>query len=145
MSAKKTYISHSPAETFSLGQELGQSLRGGEILALYGDLGAGKTALVQGIAAGLGIKATVNSPTFTIMKLYPVKKGQIKRLCHIDAYRLSQGKELLEIGASDYLGAADTVSAVEWAERVGSILTNNLFNIRIKNIGEDSREITLNF
>lgn len=144
MSAKKTYISHSPEETFSLGRELGQSLRGGEILALYGDLGAGKTAFVQGVAAGLGVKATVNSPTFTIMKLYPVKKGEIKRLCHIDAYRLSQSKELLDIGASDYLGAADTVTALEWAERVESVLTNNLFNIKIKSIGENSREITLN-
>jgi tRNA threonylcarbamoyladenosine biosynthesis protein TsaE len=143
MSAKKTYISHSPEETFSLGQELGQSLRGGEILALYGDLGAGKTALVQGIAAGLGIKATVNSPTFTIMKLYPVKKGQIKRLCHIDAYRLSQGKELLEIGAGDYLGAVDTVSAVEWAEKVETLAESECMHIYLKALSATDREIII--
>ncbi len=145
MPTKRKYISHSPEDTFSFGRELALSLRGGEILAFYGDLGAGKTALVQGIAAGLGVKGIVNSPTFTIMKLYHVKKGSIKRLCHIDAYRLSQGKELLDIGAGDYLGFTDTVSAVEWAERVDSVLAANLFNISIKNLGENSREITLNF
>ncbi len=143
MSAKKTYISHSPEETFSLGQELGQSLRGGEILALYGDLGAGKTALVQGIAAGLDIKAMVNSPTFTIMKLYPVKKGQIKRLCHIDAYRLSQGKELLDIGAGDYLGAADTVTALEWAEKIETLAESECVRIYLKALSATDREIII--
>jgi len=118
-------------------------LRGGEILALYGDLGAGKTALVQGIAAGLGIKATVNSPTFTIMKLYPAKKGQIKRLCHIDAYRLSQGKELLEIGAGDYLGAADTVSTVEWAEKIETLAESECVRIYLKALSANEREITI--
>lgn len=143
MSAKKIYISHSPEETFSLGRELGQSLRGGEILALYGDLGAGKTALVQGVAAGLGIKATVNSPTFTIMKLYPVKKGEIKRLCHIDAYRLSQSKELLDIGASDYLGAADTVTALEWAEKIETLAESECVRIYLKALSATDREIII--
>lgn len=143
MSAKKIYISHSPEETFSLGRELGQSLRGGEILALYGDLGAGKTAFVQGVAAGLGVKATVNSPTFTIMKLYPVKKGEIKRLCHIDAYRLSQSKELLDIGASDYLGAADTVTALEWAEKIETLAESECVRIYLKALSATDREIII--
>lgn len=96
MKDKKIYISHSPEETFTLGKELAATFQGGEVLALSGDLGAGKTAFVQGLAAGLNVKGRVNSPTFTIMKLYPAKKGNIKQLCHIDAYRLSSGKELLD-------------------------------------------------
>jgi tRNA threonylcarbamoyladenosine biosynthesis protein TsaE len=144
MTAKKAYISHSPEETFSLGRELGQSLHGGEVLALYGDLGVGKTALVQGVAAGLGIKATVNSPTFTIMKLYPVKKEKIKQFCHIDAYRLSSGQELLDIGTDDYLGQADTVSAVEWAEKAESILPAEVIRIKVQIIGEQKRKIIIN-
>ena len=101
MNKRQEYNSRSPEESFSLGQKLAATLKGGEILAFFGDLGAGKTAFVQGLAVGLGVKKIVNSPTFTILKVYPVKKGKIKQLCHIDAYRLSQGKELLDIGAGE--------------------------------------------
>ncbi|MDD3285835.1 MAG: tRNA (adenosine(37)-N6)-threonylcarbamoyltransferase complex ATPase subunit type 1 TsaE, partial [Patescibacteria group bacterium] len=118
---KEIYISHSLEETQALGKKIASTFRGGEILALSGDLGAGKTAFVQGLAAGLNIKGRVNSPTFTIMKLYPAKKGNIKQLCHIDAYRISSGKELLDIGADDYIGQKDTVSAIEWIERVDTV------------------------
>lgn len=143
MNKRQEYISRSPEETFSLGQKLAATLKGGEILAFFGDLGAGKTAFVQGLAVGLGVKKIVNSPTFTILKVYPVKKGKIKQLCHIDAYRLSQGKELLDIGAGDYLGAVDTVSAVEWAERVLEILPNKVVTINIKNISLNVRKIII--
>jgi len=141
MNKSQEYISNNPEETFALGKELAATLRGGEILALSGNLGAGKTAFVQGLAAGLGVKAKVNSPTFTIMKLYPAKKGNIKQLCHIDAYRLSSGKELLDIGADDYLGQKDTVSAIEWIERVKSVLPVNIANIKIKILKKDLRKI----
>lgn len=141
---KEIYISHSLEETQALGKKIASTFRGGEILALSGDLGAGKTAFVQGLAAGLNIKGRVNSPTFTIMKLYPAKKGNIKQLCHIDAYRISSGKELLDIGADDYLGQKDTVSAIEWIERVETVWKKyNVVFIRIANTSVNEREIEI--
>lgn len=142
MNKSQKYISHSPAETFALGQEIAVSLKGGEVLALSGDLGVGKTAFVQGLAAGLGVKGVVNSPTFTIMKLYQIKKSQIKQLCHIDAYRLQSSEDLVALGVSDYFGAKDTVSAVEWAERVGELLLKyKVIKIFLSHLEKDSREI----
>lgn len=144
MNKSQEYISHSLEETFALGKELAATLQGGEILALSGNLGAGKTALVQGLAVGLGVKAKVNSPTFTIMKLYPAKKEKIKQLCHIDAYRLSSGQELFDIGVEDYFVKADTVSAVEWAERVKSVWKNySVITIKITSISENERRIEI--
>ena len=143
MKDKKIYISHSPEETFTLGKELAATFQGGEVLALSGDLGAGKTAFVQGLAAGLNVKGRVNSPTFTIMKLYPAKKGQIKQLCHIDAYRLSSGKELLDIGADDYLGRKDTISAIEWIERVEIFAQRDCLHVYLKSLSETDREIII--
>ncbi len=143
MIKSQTYISHSPDETFIFGKKLGASLGGGEVLALYGALGAGKTALVQGIAAGLGLKNKVNSPTFAIMKLYSVKGEKIKQLCHIDAYRLNEAQELVAIGAGDYLGRFDTVSAVEWPEKVETVLPVNFIIIHLRTKSETIREIII--
>ena len=143
MIKRQTYISHSPDETFAFGKKLGASLGGGEVLALSGGLGAGKTALVQGVAAGLGLKDKVNSPTFTIMKLYSVKREKIKQLCHIDAYRLNKAQELLDIGAGDYLGRSDTVSAVEWSEKMETILPANFTRISLRAKSENIREIII--
>ena len=141
MRNKQTYISHSPEETFILGKNLATTLQGGEILAMSDDLGVGKTVFVQGLASGLGVKAKVNSPTFTIMKLYPAKKGKIKQLCHIDAYRLSSGRELLDIGANDYLGREDVVSAIEWAEKVRTAWEDySVITIKITSISENERK-----
>ncbi|MDD2681083.1 MAG: tRNA (adenosine(37)-N6)-threonylcarbamoyltransferase complex ATPase subunit type 1 TsaE [Patescibacteria group bacterium] len=142
MIKKAEYISNSPEETFTIGKELAATLKGGEVLALSGDLGAGKTAFVQGLAAGLGVKALVNSPTYTIMKLYRAKKGVIKQLCHIDAYRLDSGSELKDIGVDEYFGQADTVSAVEWAGRVKSSMPSNSLIISIKILDKNSRGIS---
>jgi len=143
MEKGKRYLSNSQADTYALGQTLGASFNGGEVIALYGDLGAGKTALSQGLAAGLGIKATVNSPTFTIMKLYSLKRPGITQFCHVDAYRLNSAQELADIGITDYLGARDTVCAVEWAEKVEGILPKKRVNIYLKALSENERQIII--
>jgi tRNA threonylcarbamoyladenosine biosynthesis protein TsaE len=140
---KKTkYLSNNPEETCAIAKAIGQSLSGGEVLALYGDLGAGKTAFTQGLASGLEIKEKVNSPTFVIIKVYDSKKRKLK-LCHIDAYRLENEKNLLDIGVENYLNQAQTVMVIEWADRVEKILPKDTIKIFFSNLGLDKREIVI--
>src|SRR5680860_493251 len=140
MNSTQEYISNSPEETFAIGKELATTLKGGEILALFGDLGAGKTAFVQGLAAGLDVKDQVNSPTFAIMKLYRANRGEIKYLCHVDTYRLSDSSELSDIGISDYFNQPDTITAIEWAEKVENILPKEFIAIKLVASEENIRE-----
>ena len=115
--------SHSPRETFQLGERLSKKLRGGEVIALSGELGAGKTTLTKGIAAGLGIRRTITSPTFLLLRVYPVRGHHtIRRFVHVDAYRVKHPAELLDIGLREYLGQPDAVVAIEWADHLGRIL-----------------------
>ncbi|HHW55385.1 MAG: tRNA (adenosine(37)-N6)-threonylcarbamoyltransferase complex ATPase subunit type 1 TsaE [bacterium] len=110
-------ITNSPAETRRLGEKLGKLLAPGDLIALTGELGAGKTLLVQGIAAGMGIEATVTSPTFLIIKEYP---GKIP-LYHMDAYRLAGPEELLALGYEEYF-FGQGVTVIEWADLVLDLL-----------------------
>ncbi|MBN2884431.1 tRNA (adenosine(37)-N6)-threonylcarbamoyltransferase complex ATPase subunit type 1 TsaE [Patescibacteria group bacterium] len=143
MNSIKEYISHSPEETFAIAQKFAGTLKGGEVLALFGNLGAGKTAFVQGLAAGLGVKVQVNSPTFAIMKLYQANRAKIKQLCHVDTYRLSSSSELSDIGISDYFNQADTITAIEWAEKVKDILPKELIVIKLVASEENIRKIEI--
>jgi tRNA threonylcarbamoyladenosine biosynthesis protein TsaE len=108
-----TFISHNPAETESLGEAWGRTAGKGQVIALSGDLGAGKTQLVKGIARGLGIAARVHSPTFTLVNVYP---GGRLTLFHLDLYRLETHEQILSAGIEDYL-TPDGVAVIEWAER----------------------------
>ncbi len=114
-------------ETLKLGEIIGKSLNPGSIIALVGDLGAGKTVLVKGIAKGLGIDEEPNSPTFVIMNSY---EGRLP-LYHFDLYRLSDEEELLGIGYDEYF-FGDGVAAVEWADRIKDIFPEHTINIDIK-------------
>lgn len=135
-------LSQSGKDTFAFGQGLASSFCGGEKLALFGDLGAGKTVLAKGIADGLGIKTKVISPTFNIMKVYPVRGHKsIKQFCHIDAYRLHSAKDLELIGFEDYCNKS-TVILIEWADKVSEIINKNYQQIKIKHLENDSREIS---
>lgn len=119
-------ITTSAQETKDFGQKLATELKGGEILCLYGELGAGKTTLVKGLAEGLGIKDDITSPTFTLMNIYNIKNqvSDIKHLIHIDTYRLKNENELIEIGAMDYIGEPNTISIIEWPEKIENLLEN---------------------
>ncbi len=119
-----THISHSAHETKEIGKELARTLEGGDIIILKGELGAGKTAFTKGIAEGLGIEKEVMSPTFTLMSVYPVIHETIKELVHVDTYRLETYKDLIEIGIEDYLGRLDTLTIIEWPEKVEKLLEN---------------------
>jgi tRNA threonylcarbamoyladenosine biosynthesis protein TsaE len=118
-----TFISHSPAETESLGERFGKAAQSGQVFTLSGDLGAGKTQFVRGLARGLGIAGRVHSPTFTLVNEYG--GGRLK-LFHLDLYRLETAEQILNAGIEEYL-APDGLSVIEWAER----LTNE--ELRMKN------------
>lgn len=144
-------ITNSIEETEKFGIELSTKLKGGDIVLLSGNLGAGKTALVKGVAKGFGIKNTITSPTFTLMNVYPVsqKSTTINQLIHIDTYRLKDEQELLEIGAEDYLGKPNTVCLIEWPDKIENLLqkysTKNFISIEIKQLeNSNEREIICN-
>ena len=107
--------SKSKEETLGLGAIFANLLRGGEVLALSGDLGSGKTIFTKGLARGLQIKKTITSPTFNIFKPYPLAKG--KTLYHFDLYRISKPRELLELGLPEILKNKKNISVIEWPER----------------------------
>ena len=109
-----TFISHSAAETESLGAQFGRSAERGLVIALNGELGAGKTQFVRGLARGLGSPARVHSPTFTLANEYG--GGRLK-LFHLDLYRLETPEQILSAGIEDYL-PPDGVLVIEWAERL---------------------------
>jgi len=132
-------ITNSEQETFSFGQELGRACRGGEVFLLVGELGAGKTKLLQGLASGLGVKDTVNSPTFNILKIYPATR--VQDFCHIDAYRLHSDKDLTALGVQEFFASPVTVTAVEWAEKIKPIWPRGARLIKITSLSENSREI----
>src|ERR1700734_234901 len=109
-----TLISHSPAETEALGEKFGRAARTGWVIALSGNLGAGKTQFVKGLARGLGSSARVHSPTFTLVAEYG--DGRLK-LFHLDLYRLETHEQILSAGVEEFL-QPDGVSVIEWAERL---------------------------
>ena len=132
------FISHSPAETETLGEALGKILTPGTVLAYRGDLGAGKTAFTRGLARGLGAGERVTSPTYTIVNEY--LSGRMP-LFHFDMYRLGSSEELFDIGWEDYLERGG-VCAVEWSENVADALTDAI-TVTIEKTGEETRRITL--
>jgi tRNA threonylcarbamoyladenosine biosynthesis protein TsaE len=119
-----TFISHNPAETESLGESLGRAAQCGRVIALSGDLGAGKTQLVKGVARGLGIAACVHSPTFTLVNEYG---GGRLRLFHLDLYRLETPGQIVAAGLEEFL-RPDGVTVIEWAEK----MLNDEFRVKNK-------------
>ncbi len=123
-------ITQSEAETKKIAITLAKNLQGGEVIGLIGDLGSGKTTFVKGLAAGLGIKKKITSPTFVLMKVYPVKHKKIKKFVHVDAYRLKKAESLTAIGLEDYIKAKDIIVVIEWANLVKKILPRKSLLIR---------------
>ena len=131
-------ITHSERETEAAGAALAAKLPGGAVVAMYGELGSGKTAFVRGMARGMGIGCRVSSPTFTIVNEY---EGA-RTLIHFDMYRLGSADELWGIGWDDYLDRG-AVCAVEWSENVQDAFTGNEVTVRFEKLGADERRITI--
>lgn len=135
----------SPEETFNLGQKLGQKLGkrfgGGEVICLYGELGAGKTVLAKGLAQGLGIKDEITSPTFTIIQEYDLPGGRLQFI-HMDLYRLQVPEEADIIGVTDYF-RENCICLVEWPEIIEETLPEDRLDITIEGSGDLPRVISL--
>ena len=139
---EKVFETYSPEETLEIGKLLGENAAPGEVYALIGDLGAGKTVFTKGFAQGLGIEEPVNSPTFTILQIY--EEGRIP-LYHFDEYRIEEPEEMEEVGFDEYIDG-DGVCLIEWAGRIGDLLPPEVIVVRIeKNLdrGPDYRRITV--
>ena len=132
------FISHSQLETEEMGQKLAEKLPGGSVVAMYGDLGAGKTAFVRGMAKGMGLSCRVSSPTFTIVNEYL----GARELIHFDMYRLSSADELFDIGWEDYLSRG-AVCAVEWSENVQDAFFGDEVVVRVEKLNDTDRKITI--
>ena len=133
------FISHSPAETESLGERWGRAAQPGLVIGLSGDLGAGKTQFVKGLARGLGIPARVHSPTFTLVNEYG---GGRLRLFHLDLYRLETRGQMVSAGLEEFL-QPDGVTVIEWAERIADcgLRIADWRQVQIEIVGEMERRI----
>lgn len=138
----KVYETNGPEETMRTGRMLGESAAPGQVYALVGDLGVGKTVFTKGFAEGLGIEEPVNSPTFTILQIY--EEGRLP-LYHFDVYRIEEPEEMEEIGLDEYIDG-DGVCLIEWAGRIEELLPEDVIVVFIEKDlekGLDYRRITV--
>ena len=135
-----TTITNGAEETYALGKSMGEKARAGQVYALVGDLGAGKTVFTKGFAEGLGVKEYVNSPTFTILQVY--EDGRLP-LCHYDVYRIEEIEEMDEIGYEEYF-YGEGVCLIEWADRIAELMPEDTIRIEIRRqpeLGDSFRKI----
>lgn len=136
-----TFISHSPSETEAFGEQWGRTAQHGHVILLSGDLGAGKTQLVRGLARGLGVTSRVHSPTFTLVNEYG---GRRLKLFHLDLYRLETPEQIHSAGIEEFL-QPDGVAVIEWAERLGNerwqMGDGKISKVRIEVLSETERRI----
>lgn len=136
-------ISKSSKETKKIGKLFSKNLLGGEVIGLFGDLGGGKTTFIQGLAEGLKICEPILSPTFVIFRKYKVlKHPKIKWLQHFDLYRVKAPEEIQDLGFNEIISQKDSVSVIEWADRVLEILPQNFIKISFRYMGKNLRAIT---
>lgn len=130
----------SAEETQALAARLAAEMPPGTVLCLHGDLGAGKTCFVQGLAKALGVRRPVGSPTFTLINEYRGKT----RLAHIDLYRIRGAGDAFGLGLEDYLFHFDGIVAIEWAERVAELLPEECWHVRLgAGTGDETRQVTV--
>lgn len=137
----RVVISESESDTVKLGERIANQLKKGDVVALSGDLGTGKTAFVKGLARGLGIDEYITSPTFTLVHSY---KGSQFNLHHFDVYRISDEEELFEIGFEEYLHEGD-LCVIEWADLIPNLIPPHSIWIHLEREGNgaDKRKITI--
>jgi len=140
-------------------KEISSKLKGGEVLALTGDLGSGKTTFTKGLAKGLDIKENITSPTFVLLKQYKVRvKSKSKRnktltqasvserpltLTHIDCYRMKSVEDALSIGITDYIGKSENICVIEWSEIIDKLLPKDTIRIKFEHVDENKRKVSI--
>ena len=135
------FTTKNSTETRDLGKKIAAFLEGGEVLCLYGNLGAGKTTFTQGLAAGLGIKHNITSPTFILMRSHLLQNE--KTFYHLDCYRLEKTQDAVSLGLNELFSDSNNIICIEWAERIKALLPQKRTDIYFKNIGEDKRVIKI--
>ncbi|MHB0858978.1 MAG: tRNA (adenosine(37)-N6)-threonylcarbamoyltransferase complex ATPase subunit type 1 TsaE [Anaerolineae bacterium] len=132
-------ITHSPAQTYRVGEALGRLLRSGDVVCLHGNLGSGKTCLTQGIGRGLCVRGTISSPTFVfIVEHHPCQNGPY--LYHVDLYRIDDPAEVMSLGLEDYM-YANGVTVIEWAERALDFLPAERLWVSLSYIDDTRRSL----
>lgn len=143
-----TYTTNRTEETKRVAADLAATFQGGEIVALEGELGAGKTAFAQGVCGALGVEGAVTSPTFAIMNVYEVRRGagsQVRRVVHLDLYRLKSAREIAALGLEEYLGAPDTIALIEWPGAVDGVEWKPTHTVRLAATSPIERTITIEY
>jgi tRNA threonylcarbamoyladenosine biosynthesis protein TsaE len=138
---KRRMETQSAAETQAVAAALAAELPKGAVVCLHGELGTGKTCFVQGLAKAIGVRRPVGSPTFTLINEYRGQRG----LAHIDLYRIRGAADAFGLGVEDYLEYFDGIVAIEWAERMGDLLPEGCWHVRLEAgaAGDDSRVVTV--
>jgi tRNA threonylcarbamoyladenosine biosynthesis protein TsaE len=131
-------VSSSPEQTRAIASALADGLRGGDVVVLAGDLGAGKTTFVQGAAEALGVRAHVTSPSFVLVREYAGRA----RIVHVDVYRMSSLQEVIDLGYEE-LFAPDAITFIEWGDVVGDVLPDGRVEVDIRATSEDERRISI--
>jgi tRNA threonylcarbamoyladenosine biosynthesis protein TsaE len=142
----KITTTQSAEETRNFGQKIGESLKGGEVLALFGDLGSGKTTLSQGLIHFLTQKNRILSPTFNIVRHYHITKEGVpaKNLYHLDLYRLKSPTDVKNLGVWESIGWPDSIFVIEWPEIVESLLPPSTIKVKFETVDETIRSISTN-
>lgn len=151
------FVTHEAKETKEIGKKFAEKLRGGDVVALYGELGSGKTTFVQGLAKGLGVRRRIISPTFIIVRRYEFKaqsarlaplasQGAAKRaklFYHVDLYRIEDEGNLQGLGLEEIIGDKNAIVAIEWAEKLGRLLPKNRWDIWFEFLDEGKRRVAI--
>ncbi|OGD56960.1 tRNA (adenosine(37)-N6)-threonylcarbamoyltransferase complex ATPase subunit type 1 TsaE [Candidatus Berkelbacteria bacterium RBG_13_40_8] len=147
----KEFISKSPEDTINFAIDFAKKLKGGEILALEGELGSGKTTFVKGLAEGLGVTETILSPTFVLLKEYDILRPKFHlrggtnmvKFVHVDAYRVETIEDIKSVGIEDYLNRNDVILTIEWADKIEEILPKNTIHVKFETLEEKTRKISI--
>ena len=135
------YFTNSEKSTQDLASDLAKTIEFGSLIALVGNLGVGKTVFVRGFARGLGISDIICSPTFSIIREYPCKDS--KWMYHMDLYRIDNSASALDFGIQEYIKKPDSITLIEWPERIYDILPKGIISVEIKRISDTVREISI--
>jgi len=147
---QSTFTAENPAATARIGQALGEELRffsgphaGAFCIALSGELGAGKTFFTKALAKGLGVRSRIQSPTFVLMKRYPLKGGRWTDFWHMDCYRIKDDAELGPIGFFDVIADPNVIIAIEWPELIAKHIPKNSLKVQFAHVSEKTRTLSL--
>lgn len=148
MTKQGIFITKTAEETQELGRSFANELKPGDIVAMYGELGSGKTTFIQGLAKGFGIARRIISPTFIISRSYKLSLkrrplSSVNNFYHIDLYRVESERDLESVGIKEILSDRNAIVAIEWAEKLGSALPKKAMTIHFRYVNDKKREITM--